>query len=180
MYLPKYSWMKYQFGRGVRLDSSENMLQSNSENIKMSTSLQSSLWNTREDIVVQLDSFVVMLFPFPSSHSPLIVVCIILLNLHHGVKCSYSIIHTQLSRSVWLWHWFQPCSRNMALLRALSTLWQAYLSLSNTCCRKGSSLSENVFRVLKSMCWKTLVSSIFGPLNTRLPSSNAAVPCLVL
>lgn len=55
--------MKYQFGRGARSDSSENMLQSNSENIKMSTSLQSSFWNAREDIVVQLNSYVVS---FPS------------------------------------------------------------------------------------------------------------------
>lgn len=64
--------MKYQFGRGARLDSSENILQSNSENIKMSTSLQSSFWNAREDIVVQLDSSTVMLFPFPLPRSPLI------------------------------------------------------------------------------------------------------------
>lgn len=56
--------MKYQFGRGARLDSSENMLQSNLENIKMSTSLQSSLWNARD--IVQLNNYIGLFsFPFP-------------------------------------------------------------------------------------------------------------------
>lgn len=57
--------MKYQFGRGARLDSSENMLQSNLENIKMSTSLQSSLWYAREDIVLLNNSIVLFSFPSP-------------------------------------------------------------------------------------------------------------------
>lgn len=56
--------MKYQFGRGARLDSSENMLQSNLQSIKMSTSLQSPLWNAREDLL----SNSIALFPFYSSH----------------------------------------------------------------------------------------------------------------
>lgn len=170
--------MKYQFGRGARSDSSENMLQSNSENIKMSTSLQSSFWNAREDIVVQLNSPIVMLFPFPPSRSPLIVVCIILLNLHHRVKRSYSIIHSAGLFGCGIDS--SPAAGTWGCL-GLYPLYGIHTSaLSNTCCRKGSSLSENIFRVMKDTCWKTLVSSIFRPLNTQLPGSNATIPCWAL
>lgn len=85
--------MKYQFWRGARLDSSENMLQNNLENIKTSTSLQSSLWNAREGIVVQLNKSIVLLcFPSPMLCSSVTVSC-----YRRGAK--WSFIKCSLIRS---------------------------------------------------------------------------------
>lgn len=99
---------------------------------------------------ILLFSSIVMLFPFPPSRSPLIVVCIILLNLHHRVKRSYSIIHSAGLFGCGIDS--SPAAGTWGCL-GLYPLYGIHTSaLSNTCCRKGSSLSENIFRVMKDTC----------------------------